>query len=775
MYAQPQTEWGSYIDQLAQDYRTGHSKGLVHGLQKDAIQNAWGARQKVKGWGVDFALVPGRHDKTYLTMTDYGTTGLTGTVYDDPETIPDNLPPKERLARFENMNFSGGNYGPGLYGRGKLLFQASSKTRTIIYDSLTLDGEYRLGIRFQEGRRLQQFPRVLIGQAAKNMLDKQTGGSLEPLRTVGTRITVVEPLDEIVEGIRDGSFMQFIEDTWWEILYKHGKDVKICVVVDDGKEVAKSPSLLDDLVSGSLPPARSYKKENQTVSVKGIPLRVKRICMGKANKPVPDGVRGLYIQRKSMKVGCVELKDTPADLDEFFFGVIELDKEYEDLIAEAEDLVHYSFSAQFSSYRELKKFAQLHYDEFKRQLGYDVDPEETADQKARDALRAAHEKLNEIMKDLGIFGIGAPPRRRREIAISVASVTFPIAGSSRVEIGDTISDLAFRVANRSEGDRELAVTVTTNLPDGGAIEQVLSRNVRLEATKEIVLPALTLHLAKEVYPKHERIECVCRAQNITGETVAQARIPIYIGIEPEPEQEPVQVRLDNIDLPRATSTRVNYGEAIRNLRYTIANRMTGALQIRVAVVTLDPQYENQEIETVRRDDVILGALGTMEVVVPSLEFDEATYGVVGEGRVRLRCRATSLADQGGIEKGTKWVHDVILWLNKDQPGFGIFEDVDTFLGGADQPRSRVRPGSSDGRWVFSLNLTHPQYDALQDDARRRQQYIFELMAREALYVALHIEKFDPFNNEVKQGDEPYSVARAYNGALDRVLATYYEG
>lgn len=48
------------------------------------------------------------------------------------------------------------------------------------------------------------------------------------------------------------------------------------------------------------------------------------------------------------------------------------------------------------------------------------------------------------------------------------------------------------------------------------------------------------------------------------------------------------------------------------------------------------------------------------------------------------------------------------------------------------------------------------------------------MAREALYVALHGEKFEPFNNQVRLGDDPHEVSRAYNAALDRVLAAYYQ-
>ena len=112
MYSEPQTEWSSHINQVAQGYRQPPAIGITHGVQKDALQNAWGARRSRHGkgkWGAEFALVNDRDKTKYLTVTDWGTYGLTGRVYDDPEAIPDELPPDERLARFENMNFSGGN------------------------------------------------------------------------------------------------------------------------------------------------------------------------------------------------------------------------------------------------------------------------------------------------------------------------------------------------------------------------------------------------------------------------------------------------------------------------------------------------------------------------------------------------------------------------------------------------------------------------------------------------------------------------------------------
>jgi hypothetical protein len=775
MYTQPQTEWRSHIDQLAQDYRTGHAKGLVHGLQKDGIQNGWGARQGNAAWGFEFALITSSDNIKYLTMTDWGTTGLTGTVYEDPESIPDNLPPDERLARFENMNFSGGNQGPGLYGRGKLLFQAASQRGSIIYDSLTINGEYRLGIRFQDGRRLQQFPKAVEGQAAVEMLGKQTNGTLIALTRPGTRVTIIEPLEEIVESMLNGSFLHYIQETWWEILFKQKENIEICVSVNSDTHCAECPPLLQKLASGQMPQNMSYRVENQVVSVKGHPYRVKRLVFGKMSQVVPEELRGLYVQRKGMKVGTVELRDMPSDLGEHFIGFIELDKEYEEEIAKAEDLTHYSFSGQFGSYRELKKFAQYHFDEFKKQLGYDVEDNKTADQKAREALRSAHEKLNHIMQDLGLKGIGVTHSAKKEIEVSLANVDFPTPGSNRVEMNDVIANVRFRVANRSKYDYDLKIVLETRRTNGAVIQEICASSLDIKHGAEIELAACDIRISPELYPKYEQINCVCRVKSATDELMAQTRFPIFIGIDPPEEiQEPVQIRIAEIEFPRTNSIRVNYSEEIKNTRFTIKNNTLNPLNLRAVVVTLDPQYENQEIENLLRQDIHLNPLSEQDISIPSIRFEENIYRIVHEGMIKLRCRATSTKDQHDIEKGRKWVRDVMIWLNKDAPGFGIFEDIEYFNGGAESPRSKAKQGSMQDRWIFQLNLTHPQYDAVESNGQNREAYIFELMAREALYIALHSENFEPFNNALKQEDEPHAVSKEYNVALDKVLAAYYE-
>mgnify|MGYP003458892210 FL=1 len=96
-----------------------------NGFQKDAIQNAVGARKtnKWKGWKCDISLVENSHGK-YVIVEDSGTVGLTGSNTPAEEINEmmargEKLSADERLSRFTSMFNSGGNTtGGGLFFSG---------------------------------------------------------------------------------------------------------------------------------------------------------------------------------------------------------------------------------------------------------------------------------------------------------------------------------------------------------------------------------------------------------------------------------------------------------------------------------------------------------------------------------------------------------------------------------------------------------------------------------------------------------------------------------
>lgn len=120
-----------------------------NGFQKDAIQNAVGARKtdKWKNWSCDISIV-NNSKGLFLVVEDCGTVGLVGdnikgSDVNEMMNKGEKLPSTERLARFSSMFNSGGNTtGGGLFGAGKSVYSVASKDYKYYFDSLREDGKY---------------------------------------------------------------------------------------------------------------------------------------------------------------------------------------------------------------------------------------------------------------------------------------------------------------------------------------------------------------------------------------------------------------------------------------------------------------------------------------------------------------------------------------------------------------------------------------------------------------------------------------------------------
>lgn len=112
------------------------------GFQKDAIQNAVGARSRDSwsDWKCRIDLIKNSQG-VFLVIEDEGTEGLTGPNISTTEIM--DMIDKEldidhtwRLARFSSRNVSGGNQtGVGKYRVGKSVYSACSEDYDYFFDS----------------------------------------------------------------------------------------------------------------------------------------------------------------------------------------------------------------------------------------------------------------------------------------------------------------------------------------------------------------------------------------------------------------------------------------------------------------------------------------------------------------------------------------------------------------------------------------------------------------------------------------------------------------
>src|SRR4030042_6779713 len=50
---------------------------------------------------------------------------------------------------------------------------------------------------------------------------------ITPLNKTGTRVIIVDPIDELVKAIKNGEFLNNIQETWWEIIKKNNAEIYV--------------------------------------------------------------------------------------------------------------------------------------------------------------------------------------------------------------------------------------------------------------------------------------------------------------------------------------------------------------------------------------------------------------------------------------------------------------------------------------------------------------------------------------------------------------------
>ncbi len=449
--------WLTVLKSVVDGYKQKTS--IAHGVQKDAIQNAWDVKinPKGKGWSFLFELIEG-DEQSYLVMTDRGTTGLTGRVAGKEEYLK-GLSKNERWARFEGYGFTKEDIEEkralGSRGRGKFIFVGASSERAILYDTLTIDGNYRFG-----ARRIQETKNPVKHYDEDNgrkMLAAATYNLVPPLSEVGTRVIIVNPLDEVVEAIRNREFEFMIGETWWEIIKKY--DVKIIVKHSGTEKRIEVPTeyLLPKKTEGEL---KVWLKHGVKKVFGKIPTQVKTLhILCESGKKVHEDLRGISIQRNGMKICTVEPRVLPEHIFESIYGYVILDEVGEEKIKDSEGLEHNDISYKKSFTKQLRNWLWAEMKEFaQKELGYNPHPEKERREKQKSAERRALSAINKIAKVLNIIKIGPTSSQpsithrgpTKPIRISMTSPDFPNPQSTRVDYGQSIKNLEFSIVNDTD-------------------------------------------------------------------------------------------------------------------------------------------------------------------------------------------------------------------------------------------------------------------------------------------------------------------------------------
>jgi len=801
------------IDQVLREYEQDPAKGLAHGVQKDAIQNGFGARKKKSeakacsgGWKFFFELI--KINKKYaLVFWDEETTGLTGDILSSSEIEERSSGgglgaehADQKLSRFLTRFESGGNTGAGSFGRGKLIFQAASNKQSILIDSFRNDGQYIALDRKVIGSQLKQPDRPHVGNDAINFILKETGKVLNPLIEHGTRITILDVNQEIIEAFRasfklDDSvrvandFYHMIEETWWEII-RMGAQIFLRYGEDERRVVLTSP--LQNLLAAKNEKngVRVFREKNIPVSVNDETYHIKELKLIVAPEIIDEDFREIWVQRKRMKIGAIDRRISKHHkIQRKLTGYLRLEPELEALFEQGEGTTHYGYDLRSSGVRQVREVLAAKIEEFQQLLGFRS--ENTAG-RVHNELSHALKELNEMAADLGLpteFSVG---KKENVISLNITQLTLPDDSTTRIELDDEVGPIGYRLKNYSS--KVVAGDLVVTCEQGRNVKEVFKTQAIMEPGESQDIYTATIRICKEDYTPASMLLIRARFKRTDVNTVYdQVTRSLWIGMDPPITDDHV-VSLDVYapKFPRKDTRRVEMGEIIENVGFKLSNKSNCDLKLNIDVKVRkakSPQSDVMELDALLTErDYFLPAMADLDMDIGDVNISSEVFaGVWSEPAddelrkceifysVRFASTYNELqkikGDYAAPKKSTPF------YCGVDPSGQSIFKKTENIDDGSDYRRAFVRGEKIQG-YTFVINTGHPAYKFVESQgAEVRESYFQEQMIFHACTLAIKNEVFEgptePYREDFCDNDiAPSEVALKIDEIVGGVLKIF---
>ena len=757
---QPQ-DFSASVDYLMTEYES-HGVTFPDGFQKDAIQNAAGARKNDgwKNWQCKIYLKKYK-GTTLLVVEDCGTEGLTGPNY-STEEISELIKNKElndrpdwRLARFSSRNVSGGNKtGAGKFGVGKSVYSAASRTYKYWFDSLTSEGNYVAN----ENDNGYIFTTAFEGDEAKKEIKKATG--LDPKETTGTRIIIFDPVDELVDSINSGEIVKYIHESWWVSLDRMKGESGIYL---NGKKV-ETPDLPKPINTWTL--KSPYKVEPGHI-IKHYQINVSN------DENIPWS--GIAYFRVGMKICEVTVDDIPPKLRGKVWGYVEVDQAWEEELATIEDSVHYGLLPHKSNtniYRMMSGYVNQATCERLREWGYIKDPE-TATKRINDMIQKVSEKAFSIADSLGFDDLGKGDRKKT-FEVRWTNVEYPTADSRKVITGDTIK-LAFRIKNNSVTTRTFNYTIKALPDDDGDPIIVNDNKIKVEGGcfEEV---EFDYKISPKTAFKYQKNDLLVSVSSTGLKTIDKKILFFYDTNEPSNEDDVVLLSI-SAKYPRENSRRINSDEALEDIVYTIYNKRAHPLDYRLNVSVLLPKKNGkpEKITDICSIEGSVGAESETDISISPITFDAATYDpFLKRGELLLRGRLVSTAKGHGFARGEKITQrEIVIFFNKDEK---------TGKWNSFEPLSDNRPDIHKRSWSrtvgttrqITINVGHPAFKRIQEDDYFLEDYLSQEILKQYVMLYLQSGNNSMFNIDPEK-DTPDKMVEAMMSTVEEAYYQSFQG
>ena len=733
-----------------------------NGFQKDAIQNAVGARKtnKWRNWSCDISLVDNERGQ-FIVVEDSGTVGLTGNNTPTEEINKmmaegKVLDPTQRLSRFTSMFNSGGNTtGGGLFGAGKSVYSVASEKYTYYFDSLREDGLYVANI-----NKNGQVMRVALGgdEAIEYIFEKTR---LKQKETVGTRVIIESPKKELVDSIKDGSIIPFIQESWWLIIQRFDESCSISVnkiPVEVPLDIKNGTHVFDLPV---------HEKYASIYTIKHFGLYVFEDGKNRWN--------GISYYRKGMKIGEIDIKDVPEKISEKYWGYIEVDEKWEEELSEIEDKVHFGVSKgkkNKTAYQYLKNYCNEKTKNIFVEWGY-IKDRENENKKLKDELKKIAEEVQDLFNKLGFEDLGKGPKKA-DFDVRWQDIKYPRDGTERVTSGDEIK-FSIRIKSLYTTDKKFEYKLYVQNPNTGTILSQIDNDKISIAPNEVFKKDFKHIISNENSAQYSENRIILSVKVVGSGKEEKKDLSYFFDIDrPKNIRETVNLSLHECLFPTEGSRRVNFGEAISKVCYRIENKRNQTLFYKLNVST----HNANDTTCPKIVDInsFTGEIGPFdEVITPYIDnitFEENIYKTyLTEGVVQLRARLIANDDDEQYEKGDKITsYSYNIYLNIDEKnGTNDSFDVQSIEAPEKYKRSWFKPGIDR---VIYLNVGHAAYLSIQEYQDIQHEYLKEQMLKQYVLLYLAEGKFDAFGENGKDFID-LEPQEAVEKVVDKIEEVYY--
>jgi len=555
------------------------------------------------------------------------------------------------------------------------------------------------------------------------------------------------------------SLAYMIEETWWEIIYKFNakiflrhKEDKIRVELND--EIMNIAS-----ANGDQENFITYQQKNINIVAGGQPYRIKEIkFILMPSSIIDEDLRDIWVQRKRMKVGSIARNLYPnAKIAKRLCGYVILEPELEGLIEQSEGTTHYGFNFRSAGIKRIRDTVREELNKFERQLGL---LPTTDDAQSRQRLLDSMKELNELAEELGLVTQQNLGIKRSDVDILFQGIQLPEENTLRVEIGDRIGPIKYKLINKSSRDILGVFSVSGKQHGLDSVELYTNKiDLRPEDSRDVEVEAF--ELTRDMYENGKALFIEAKYTLFDSTKVlAKCTRAFYIGILPPEIVKPTVSLALTCDFPNRDSRRVETSEIIHNIKIKATNNTPH--EIAVDLSSSVRHLENPKtgrlttslFELLQVKDMILRPQQDYEAFVDDIAVSPDNFGSVLETPADITERCCDIycivrLAKASIElnKPRKWKLNktsIKFYLEVDPPGHSIFQDLQEVEAKTEGWQSKYE-GTMESGYTFVLNIGHGAYRFVQsrEDNSMLRRYTQEQMLRQAYLIA--------FENDIYKG------------------------